>query len=82
MRPAEGTRTATVRWSVVGAERWEAWVAGDIIGTVTSTSDYARVYAVVFTTGGPHGSHSSLDNAKAQLEGWARWLRSGAPSTP
>jgi len=81
MRPAVSNGIETVRWSVISTERWEAWVAGDHIGTVTSTFDYARVYAVMFTKGGPHGSHSSLDNAKAQLEGWARWQRR-LPWTP
>ena len=71
--PAEDDRTETVRWRVVAPERWEAWVAGDVVGTVVSTFDYARVYAVLFTADGHGGSHSSLENAKAQLEGWARW---------
>ncbi|TPG05093.1 hypothetical protein [Curtobacterium flaccumfaciens] len=71
--PTRGNRTETVRWTVIDAGQWEARVAGDVIGTITSSLDYARVYGVIFTADGLSGSHSSLDNAKAQLEGWARW---------
>lgn len=63
----------TVRWSSTDLNCWEARVAGDVIGTIVSSITYARVYAVALTTGARGGSHSSLENAKAQLEGWARW---------
>ncbi|MBF4613287.1 hypothetical protein [Curtobacterium sp. VKM Ac-1376] len=63
----------TVRWTVVDPHRWEARVGGVVVGNVASSLGYAVEYAVVTTLGEITGSHTSLENAKAQLEGWARW---------
>lgn len=71
----------TVRWSITGVDHWEAHVAGALIGSIVSTFEYARVYAVALTGGELGGTHSSLENAKAQLEGWARW-QGRLPFTP
>ena len=72
MRPTADA-PETVRWISTKLNCWEARIAGDVIGTIVSSFTYSRVYAVALTTGGRGGSHSSLENAKAQLEGWARW---------
>ena len=71
--PVASGRSETVLWNVIGADLWEASIAGKVIGTVVASLKYTRIYGVALTAGGLNGSHSSLENAKAQLEGWARW---------
>lgn len=62
-------------WTALAQHRWEARCGGDLIGTVEYVSHYGGEYAVVPVDGGVIGHHSSLENAQAQVEAWARWRR-------
>jgi hypothetical protein len=63
----------TVSWSVVDLHTWQAHSRGLPIGTIVQTDRRGTEYSLGRVAGEVAGRHSSLENAKAQLEGWARW---------
>lgn len=70
----DGTASSeTVRWTVVDQDNWEARVRDVLVGTIAIVLGSAPTFAVASTGGFITGSHSSLENAKAQIESWARW---------
>jgi hypothetical protein len=72
VEPAVG---GPLSWTALDQHRWEAHCGDSLIGTVEYVSHYGGEYAVVPVEAGVIGHHSSLENAKAQLEAWARWRR-------
>jgi hypothetical protein len=67
------SRDETVSWSVVDLHTWQAHSRGVPIGTIVQTEQLGAEYSLGRVAGELTGQHSSLENAKAQLEGWARW---------
>lgn len=61
-----------VLWVEVDDRHWEG-SSGQVLVGVVSWEDG---YALRSTGGEVRGTHSTLDSAKAQLEGWIRWLDS------
>lgn len=61
-----------ILWTETDVGRWEG-CSGTVLMGVVSRHDG---YAVRSSGGEVRGQHSTLDSAKAQLEGWMRWLDS------
>lgn len=62
-----------VSWTVIDRSTWEGRSHGVPIGRILHTAYSWCEYSIAPGTVGVTGQHSSLENAKAQLEGWARW---------
>jgi hypothetical protein len=63
-----------ILWTETDDGRWEGSSGPDLVGVVSWSDRYS-----VHSTGGEvNGQHSTLDSAKAQLEGWMRWIDSTA----
>ncbi|WP_139200599.1 hypothetical protein [Curtobacterium sp. MMLR14_010] len=59
-----------ILWTETSNGRWEGSSGQDLVGVVSWSDSYS-----VHSTGGEvNGQHSTLDSAKAQLEGWMRWV--------
>ena len=67
-----------VLWVEVDDRHWEG-SSGQVLVGVVSWEDG---YALRSTGGEVRGTHSTLDSAKAQLEGWIRWLDSTSTRPP
>jgi hypothetical protein len=61
-----------ILWVEVGNGHWEGSSGQVLVGEVS----WEDAYAVRSLGGEVSGQHSTLDSAKAQLEGWIRWLDS------
>jgi hypothetical protein len=79
VRPSTSTTTAAVlddelvSWTVIDRSTWEGRSHGVPIGRIRHSRYSWSEYSIVPGDDGVTGEHSSLENAKAQLEGWARW---------
>jgi hypothetical protein len=63
-----------ILWTETANGRWEGSCGTLLVGVVSWSDNYS-----VHSTGGEvNGQHSTLDSAKAQLEGWMRWMDSTA----
>jgi hypothetical protein len=62
-----------VSWTVIDRSTWEGRSHGVPIGRIRHSRYSWSEYSIAPGAGGVTGEHSSLENAKAQLEGWARW---------
>jgi hypothetical protein len=62
-----------VSWTVIDRSTWEGRSHGVPIGRIHHSRYSWSEYSIAPGTVGVTGQHSSLENAKAQLEGWARW---------
>jgi hypothetical protein len=63
-----------ILWTETSNGRWEGSSGADLVGVVSWSDRYS-----VHSLGGEvNGQHSTLDSAKAQLEGWMRWIDSTA----
>jgi hypothetical protein len=59
-----------ILWTETANGRWEGSSGRHLVGVVSWSDSYS-----VHSTGGEvNGQHSTLDSAKAQLEGWMRWV--------
>ncbi|WP_144762967.1 hypothetical protein [Curtobacterium sp. 9128] len=66
------TAHAAVRWTETADGRWVGSSGPELVGVVS----WHHGYAVRSADGAVRGQHSTLDSAKAQLEGWVRWIDS------
>jgi hypothetical protein len=78
VQPRSSTTTAAlddelVSWTVIDRSTWEGRSHGVPIGRILHTAYSWSEYSIGPGATGVTGRHSSLENAKAQLEGWARW---------
>jgi hypothetical protein len=62
-----------VSWTVIDRSTWEGRSHGVPIGRIRHGRYSWSEYSIAPGADGVTGEHTSLDNAKAQLEGWARW---------
>ncbi|ROP61029.1 MULTISPECIES: hypothetical protein [unclassified Curtobacterium] len=61
-----------ILWTEVDDSHWQGSSGLDLVGEVS----WDDGYAVRSSDGEVSGQHRTLDSAKAQLEGWMRWLDS------
>lgn len=61
-----------ILWTETHAGHWEGCSGPTLMGVVS----WHDGYEVRSSGGEVRGQHSTLDSAKAQLEGWMRWLDS------
>jgi hypothetical protein len=64
---------SAMRWLKINDSQWEARTGTHLTASVRWGADFS----VTCPGGEISGDHSTLDNAKAQVESWLRWRLGG-----